>query len=96
MANTSLTRRRFLGSTSAGLAGVGLLALLPRLTGGQEAPAPSSIPAAASTPVGSSEPLVAYVHNPAGGEIAFMAGTHEVRLHDPELVSLLVSKLGPR
>jgi len=36
-----------------------------------------------------SEPIVAYAHNPANGQLALMVGTSELTVHDPELVARL-------
>ncbi|MFI5267854.1 MAG: hypothetical protein ACHQ7M_10805 [Chloroflexota bacterium] len=92
-----LTRRRFLGWTTAGAAGAGLLALAPSLTRRAAAPAPSTsvpalAPAAGFSLPDSSEPVVAYVHNAASGDISLMVGTREVVLHDPDLVARLLHR----
>jgi hypothetical protein len=86
----TLTRRRFLGWTSAGAAGAGLLALAPRLLDR----APSATPAPVQPPTGGlAEPLVAYVHNAASGTLSLMSGTREITLHDPDLVARLLGGL---
>ncbi|HLQ35138.1 MAG TPA: twin-arginine translocation signal domain-containing protein [Chloroflexota bacterium] len=85
----NLSRRGFLGWTAAGAAGIGLLPVVRQLAGGEEQnPTPAL--------EGMSQPLVAYIHNPAGGEISLMAGTQEITLHDPDLVSRLIQRAGGR
>lgn len=86
----TLTRRRFLGWTSAGAAGAGLLALAPRLIDRVPAATPAP-PQPAKTDF--AEPLVAYVHNAASGTLSLMSGTREVTLHDPDLVARLLGGL---
>ena len=85
-----LTRRRFLGWTSAGAAGAGLLALAPRLI--DRAPTATPAPSRPAQ-AGLTEPLVAYVHNAASGTLSLMSGTREVTLHDPDLVARLLGGL---
>ncbi len=80
----NVSRRKFLGWSGAAAAGAGLLAVAPRLADGHK-------PATNVT-----EPLVAYIENPAGGRISLMAGTQEVVLHDPDLVSRLMARLDGR
>lgn len=92
----NLTRRRFLGWTSAGAAGAGLLALAPRLLS-RPAASPAGLAVSSqrdaqpsSSQAGFSDPIVAYVHNASSGNIALMVGTREVAVHDPELVERLL------
>ena len=104
----NLTRRRFLGWTTAGAAGAGLLAVLPRLassstssaaTASRPTTASGSQPAAvlapaAASPSAWSDPVVAYVHNASSGDLSLMVGTTEVTLHDPDLVARLFQRAG--
>ena len=92
----NLTRRRFLGWSSAGAAvGVGLVALVPHLasqglaTSSQPAARPVPEPAAPA-PQALDNPLVAYVHNATSGNLSLMVGTQEVTVHDPDLVARLI------
>ncbi len=48
---------------------------------------------AAEVPAGS-EPVVAYVKNPANGEIAVMTGDREVIIHDHQLAAQLSRAAG--
>jgi hypothetical protein len=109
-----LTRRRFLGWTSAGAAGAGLLALAPRLgLGGSGQGAPTAMlgrgvlgAEAVSGPAQTdqapvrqplpafAQPMVAYVHNAASGELSLMVGTQEMTIHDPDLVARLFQRAG--
>ena len=86
-----LTRRGFLGQTSAGMATLGLLAAVPLAT----SPEMTDIAAsdAAATELSAAElagPLVAHISNLATGEISLMAGTREIIYRDPELVARLL------
>ncbi|HEY8694340.1 MAG TPA: hypothetical protein VIR57_16555 [Chloroflexota bacterium] len=93
----NLSRRRFLGWTSVGAVGAGLLALAPRLATRSTDPRVASVTsasgavetagAAAAPPT--AEPIVAYAHNPASGQLSLMIGTTEVTVHDPDLVARL-------
>lgn len=90
-----LTRRRFLGWSSAGAAaGVGLAALVPHLVSkgivSPSVPAATASQAAAPVLPAFSNPVVAYVHNAASGNLSLMAGTQEITVHDPDLVARLV------
>lgn len=82
-----LTRRVLLKQTSIGVATVGVLsgalAAAPRL-------AALAAPAASQQELSSAAPLVAYVRNPASGDISFMSGSREVVRHDPGLVKSLL------
>jgi len=91
---SNLTRRRFLGWTSAGAAGVGLLAFVPRPVSRPNPASLAAAPAAGERGGGFSDPLVAYVHNAASGNVSLMVGTREVTFHDPELVSHLFGRAG--
>jgi anti-sigma factor RsiW len=81
-----LTRRKFLTRTTAGAAGVGVLAGALGVTGvgslmnsGVE-----GLPAAAL-----SGPLMVYVTDAAKGEVTFLVGGQRVTRHDPALVASL-------
>ncbi|MBV8084423.1 MAG: hypothetical protein JO247_06370 [Chloroflexi bacterium] len=100
-----LTRRRFLGWTSAGAAGAGLLAVVPRLgvsmPGSGQRPAQSMpaengamMPNAALALPTTADPIVAYIHNAASGELSLMVGTREMTIHDPDLVARLFQRAG--
>ena len=82
-----LTRRVFIGKTSAGAAALGALAATPGLVGSAHA---SSRPHAAALAAKLDGPLMAHVRNIATGEIALMVGTREVIIRDHELVARLV------
>jgi len=92
----TVTRRRFMRWTGAGAAGAGLLALAPRLFGRDTpmpAPAEPREPARASGSLPSfDQPIVAYVHSPASGQLSLMVGTREVAVNDPELVGRLITR----
>jgi hypothetical protein len=86
-----LTRRGFLGQTSAGVATFGLLAAVPLAT----SPEMTDIAAsdAAATELTAAElagPIVAHVRDFATGEIGLMVGTREIIYHDSELVARLL------
>lgn len=93
----TVTRRRFMSWTGAGAAGASLLALAPRLFGRDAtmpAPADQRAPALASGSLASfDEPIVAYVHAPATGELSLMVGTREVAVTDPDLVGRLIERV---
>jgi len=81
----NLSRRGFLGWTTAGAAGIGLVSLVRQL-GSPPKPELSAVARDMS------EPVVAYIENPAAGRISLMAGTQEIVLHDPDLVSRLIQR----
>jgi hypothetical protein len=100
-----LTRRRFIGWTSAGAAGAGLLALAPRLgvtmPGKVQQPGQTALStdaAKATNPAPAlptmADPIVAYIHNAASGELSLMVGTREMTIHDPDLVARLFQRAG--
>ena len=81
----NLSRRRFLGWSSAATGSAALLALAPRLAARistPEAPGAST----SATPL-TAEPIVAYASNPASGQLSLMVGTSEVVVNDPDLVA---------
>lgn len=95
-----LTRRTLLFRTSAGAAAIGALAAAPRLLGSQPSAAAATIAAASSTQGtatattrSASEPVMAYIRDASQGEIALYAGTKEVILRDPELVSRILQSM---
>ena len=91
-----LTRRRFFKQTSIGVATVGVLgaglAAVPRLTA---IAAPAGTSAANTSSAALSEPLVAYVRNPATGEVGLLVGSREIVYRDPDLVSHLLKAAYP-
>jgi hypothetical protein len=70
---SDLTRRGFVKNSAVSAVGLTVLGAV----GADAAEADSE-------PVGS-EPVVAYVSDPAKGEISVMAGEREVKLRDPKL-----------
>ncbi len=84
-----VTRNLFLKQASAGAVTVGALAALPGMTSAAHA-APKSVPAEDGSPVSHRGPLVAHVKDAASGEISFLVGTREIKVHNPELVRQLV------
>ncbi len=87
-----LTRRGFIGQTSASVATIGVLAAVPGLAAANEvADAVASDAAATELSTSTfSESLVAHVSNLATGEVSIMTGTREVIFHDTELVMRLL------
>jgi hypothetical protein len=84
---TKLTRRGFLGKTSAGAATIGALLVAPGLAEAASGPSP-----AANLHLTKEElagPVVVHVRDLATGELALMVGTREIVLHDREFVSRL-------
>ena len=86
-----LTRRGFLGQTTASVATLGLLAATPLAA----APEVTNVVAsdAAATELSAAElagPMVAHVSNLAMGEINLLVGTKEIIFRDPELVARLL------
>jgi len=83
-----LTRRGFIGRTSAGAVALGALA-----APGLVAAAQAAGPVGTHTPAQAGElhePLMAHVRNVAIGEVVLLVGTREVVVHDHELVRRLV------
>ena len=87
-----LTRRGFIGQTSASVATIGVLAAVPGLaTVNEMADAVASDAAATELSTSTfSESLVAHVSNLATGEVSIMTGTREVIFHDADLVMRLL------
>ncbi len=88
-----LSRRGFLGQTTASMATIGVLAAVPQLAATSDLPETSA--AALSTAEMSAAdlagPLVAHVSDLASGEIALLVGTQEVIVRDPGLVMRLLN-----
>lgn len=82
-----LTRRVLLKKTSLSAAAIGALMAVPGLTAAHASAALAETDSPADT---SSEPLVAYVHDTAKGEIALLVGTREIIVQDRELVKRLL------
>jgi len=96
---STFTRRIFLQRASLGVAAVGGVLAWPRAAGAASqrmprmaatpnAPEPATTSKAGATTT--SDPVVAYVRNPAAGEISLFVGTREVRLRDPDLAQRLI------
>jgi hypothetical protein len=88
IAVAKVTRNLFLKQASAGAVTVGALAALPGMTAAHAAP--KSAPAEDLSPVAHRGPLVAHVKDASTGEISFLIGTREIKVHNPELVKQLV------
>lgn len=84
---SKLTRRGFLGATTAGAAAVGTLMVAPGLTGVADASTGPGLELSRAELAG---PLVAHVRNVSTGEVALMVGTREVVYHDRKLVARLL------
>ena len=87
-----LTRRGFIGQTSASVATIGVLAAVPGLAAVNEmADAVASDSAATELSTTTfSEALVAHVSDLASGEVTIMSGTKEFILRDTDLVMRLL------
>src|SRR5947209_20354149 len=75
-----LTRRGFLGKSSAGAATLGALLAVPGLTEAVEA---ASGPTHHLTKAELAGPIVAHVRDLSTGEIAILVGTREIVYRDP-------------
>lgn len=84
---TKLTRRGFLGKTSAGAATIGALLALPGLA--EASPSPSRRTDFHLTQEELAGPVVVHVRDLATGELAILVGTREVLIHDREFVTRL-------
>lgn len=82
-----LTRRGFLGKTTAGAATLGALLAMPGLT--EAAPARPSLAGLRLTKEELAGPVVVHVRDLATGELAIMAGTREIVFRDREFVTRL-------
>ena len=87
---TDQSRRKFLQATSIGGAAAGAAVLLPRLAA-QPTAAHAAQDQAADAAAGPAHdgPFVAYVKNAKTGEIAVMAGEHEIVHRDVQLAAQL-------
>jgi hypothetical protein len=87
-----LTRRGFIGKTTASVATIGILATVPTLAAPEMTDAVTSDAAAVELSSTSfAEPLVAHVSDLASGEVTIMVGTREVILRDTDLVMRLLN-----
>jgi hypothetical protein len=84
---THVSRQRFLSQAAAGAAVAGALAASPAISLARAAARPRPV----GDRAGIQEPLIAHVRDAARGEISIMQGTHEVVLHDPDLVRRLLA-----
>ena len=82
-----LTRRGFFKQTTASVATIGALTVLPGLAADPEAPEVVATDLSAAT---LSEPMIAHVRDLASGEISLLVGTQEIIYRDPELVMRLL------
>jgi len=84
-----IARRNFLRAAAMGAAAVGVAAAVPAVLA-HAAEAAESRRSAEGAPK-DGQPMVAYVSDPASGEIVVMTGGTEVVRQDPVLVSRLVA-----
>jgi hypothetical protein len=82
-----VSRQRFLSHAAAGAAVAGAFAASPAISLARAAARPRPV----ANRAGVQEPLIAHVRDAARGEIAIMQGTHEVIVHDPDLVRRLLA-----
>jgi hypothetical protein len=87
---TKLSRRGFLGQTSAGAATIGALLAMPGLA---EVTNAAGIPRSELTKAELEGPIVAHIRNLHTGEIAIMVGTREIVYRDQQFVKRLVKAL---
>ena len=89
---TKLTRRGFIGQTTASVATIGVLAAVPTLVAAPEMTdvVASDTAAAELSATTFSESVVAHVSNLASGEVTIMSGTKEIILRDADLVMRLL------
>ena len=87
-----LTRRGFIGQTTASVATIGVLATIPTLAAAPEMTdaVASDVAATELSTTTFSEPLVAHVSDLASGEVTIMSGTKEIILRDADLVMRLL------
>ncbi len=88
-----LTRRGFIGQTTASVATIGVLAAVPTLAAAPEmtdVAASDSTAAAELSATTYSESLIAHVSDLASGEVTIMSGTKEFILRDTDLVLRLL------
>jgi hypothetical protein len=89
---TKLTRRGFIGQTTASVATIGVLAAVPTLAAAPEMTdvVASDAAAAELSTTTFSESVVAHVSDLASGEVTIMSGTKEIILRDADLVMRLL------
>lgn len=97
---TTQSRRNFLKATSVGGTALGTAILWPRLfdqPASAHAVAEQGVPGSADA-IAHGGPFVAYVKNAKTGEIAVLAGEHEIVHRDPQLAARLaqVAALAPQ
>ena len=87
-----LTRRGFIGQTTAGVATIAVLAAIPTLAAAPEMTdvVASDTAAAELSATTFSESVVAHVSDLASGEVTIMSGTKEIVLRDADLVMRLL------
>jgi hypothetical protein len=87
-----LTRRGFIGQTTASVATIGVLAAVPTLAAAPEMTdvVASDAAAAELSTTAFSESVVAHVSDLASGEVTIMSGTKEIILRDADLVMRLL------
>ena len=87
-----LTRRGFIGQTTASVATIGVLAAIPTLAAAPEMTdvVASDSAAAELSATTFSESVVAHVSDLASGEVTIMSGTKEIVLRDADLVMRLL------
>jgi hypothetical protein len=76
------TRRTF-------IAGTGAAAVLGAAAVATAGPAAASTPTRGDDAAASGDAVVAYLRDPARGEVRLLSGEHEVVVHDPELARAL-------
>ena len=86
---SSVNRRSFLKGAATGGLVLGVAAAIPiKLLSGSDGPG-SPEQAAQMPALQLSEPMVAYIRDPARGEVVVMVGTQEIVLQDPSLAARL-------
>jgi hypothetical protein len=87
-----LTRRGFIGQTTASVATIGILATVPTLAATPEMTdvVASDTAAAELSATTFSESVVAHVSDLASGEVTIMSGTKEFIVRDADLVMRLL------
>jgi hypothetical protein len=90
-----LTRRGFIGQTTASVATIGVLASIPTLVAAPEMTDVVASDSAATelSATTFSESVVAHVSNLASGEVTIMSGTREIVLRDADLVMRLLKAI---
>ena len=90
-----LTRRGFIGQTTASVATIGVLAAVPTLVAAPEMTevVASDSAAAELSATTFTESVVAHVSNLASGEVTIMSGTKEIVLRDADLVMRLLKAI---